>query len=389
MATPARYLLLVLFCISVLATAQQRAGSETAPQDRTKAAVVPSATGRYEGTATNSAQQVIPVVIDLTEAGDKLSGEINSTHGNFPIVGGTRQGDAVTIEFDVGGEKGTISAKLTGGRLLGTFTAGDDGGPVDLRKTTDVPGGPAADNSPITTPILFLGVYHMANPGLDEVNTLADDVLAPKRPQEIEELTDRLARFRPTKITIEAPYRDTYWPDRFQKYLAGQYTLGRNEIEQIAFRLAKQLKLSTVYGIDFQMFANGLTPSEMELPGNKDSAGSSRTEAALSPEEQLLRQSTVTEYLAHLNRAAEVKKNHEGYMTSLLPTSDPAIYQKADLVANWYKRNLRIFANINRITEPGKDRVLVIIGAGHLRLLKEFAADSPYFDLADTESFLK
>ena len=45
-------------------------------------------------------------------------------------------------------------------------------------------------------------------------------------------------------------------------------------------------------------------------------------------------------------------------------------------VANWYKRNLRIFANINRITEPGRDRVLVIIGAGHLKLLKEFAAHS-------------
>jgi len=45
-------------------------------------------------------------------------------------------------------------------------------------------------------------------------------------------------------------------------------------------------------------------------------------------------------------------------------------------VANWYKRNLRIVVNINRITEPGKDRILVIIGAGHLKLLKEFAADA-------------
>src|SRR5438309_11217119 len=42
--------------------------------------------------------------------------------------------------------------------------------------------------------------------------------------------------------------------------------IGRNEIEQIAFRLAKRLNLPTLYGIDFQMFANGMTPSEMELP---------------------------------------------------------------------------------------------------------------------------
>ena len=104
---------------------------------------------------------------------------------------------------------------------------------------------------------------------------------------------------------------------------------------------------------------------------------------------QLLRQSTVRQYLAHLNSAAKIQKNHEGYMTSLLPTDDPAIYKKADIVANWYKRNLRIFANINRVTEPGKDRILVIIGAGHLKLLKEFATEAPYFDLMNAESLLK
>ena len=49
----------------------------------------------------------------------------------------------------------------------------------------------------------------------------------------------------------------------------------------------------------------------------------------------------------------KIQKNHEEYMTSLLPTDDLPIYRKADLVANWYKRNLRIFANINRIKEPG------------------------------------
>jgi hypothetical protein len=57
--------------------------------------------------------------------------------------------------------------------------------------------------------------------------------------------------------------------------------------------------------------------------------------------------------VAHLSSAAEIQKNHEEYMTSLLPTDDLAIYRKADLVANCYNRNLPIRANINRITEPG------------------------------------
>jgi len=383
----------VLVSFPVLSTAQQCFGDQQgSSQGKTTTSVTTSFTGHYEGTATNKAQKAIPMAIDLTDASGAFSGNISTTLGVFPIVGGTRQANTITINFDASGERGSVSGKLSDGRLLGTFSLGDDGGPVDAKKTSEEPRSATAGKSSMATPILFLGVYHMHNPGLDAVNTQADDVRAPKRQEEIEELLKRLARFRPTKIAIEAQYGDTYWPGQYQKYVAGQYVPGRNEIEQIGFRLAKRLNLPTLYGIDFQMFMNGLTPSEMEdpKPSKIHSTELRKPEAPpLSPEDELLRHSTVTQYLLHLNSASEVQKNHEEYMTMLLPSDDPAIYRKADLVANWYKRNLRIFANINRITEPGRDRVLVIIGAGHLKLLREFAADSPYFDEMDIESFLK
>jgi hypothetical protein len=48
---------------------------------------------------------------------------------------------------------------------------------------------PPADSNPSAPParaeVLVLGVYHMANPGHDVFNMLADDVLAPKRQAEI------------------------------------------------------------------------------------------------------------------------------------------------------------------------------------------------------------
>jgi hypothetical protein len=50
-----------------------------------------------------------------------------------------------------------------------------------------------------------------------------------------------------------------------------------------------------------------------------------------------------------------------------MPSDNPAIYAGADLVTNWYKRNLRILANVARITDfKAHDRVLLLIGAGHL-----------------------
>ena len=54
--------------------------------------------------------------------------------------------------------------------------------------------------------VLVIGTYHMSNPRLDAVNLTADDVLAPKRQQEIEQLAETLGSFRPTKVLVEIPY---------------------------------------------------------------------------------------------------------------------------------------------------------------------------------------
>jgi hypothetical protein len=245
--------------------------------------------------------------------------------------------------------------------------------------------------------MLILGTYHMDNPGQDAINLRADDVLGAKRQGEINELVERLARFKPTKIAVEAPYRNTAWPDRYQKFLAGEYKLGRNEIEQVGFRLAKQLGHGTVYPIDFPMWMNGLLPSEIEQPKAKPAptpeAKPAEPKRALPPHlartEELMRTATVTEVLRYLNSEPYVRADHAGYLEMLLPDEGVAIYARADLVTNWYKRNLRMFANLNRITEFPGDRVLLIVGSGHLKILSDLARDSPQFCLVEAETYLK
>ena len=55
-------------------------------------------------------------------------------------------------------------------------------------------------------------------------------------------MLDVLARFRPTKIALEAA-SDSPKIKLYQDYRAGQYELGRDEREQIGFRFGKELRL--------------------------------------------------------------------------------------------------------------------------------------------------
>ena len=123
-------ILCMVFVLGCVALAQQgKSGAKT------------DLTGRYEGTAKNKAEDVITVALELTEKEGTLSGTIRSSHGDFTITGGSRQGETVTIEFDAGGPVGTISLRMAGDKLAGTWSAGDDGGPIDVKKAAAQEGG--------------------------------------------------------------------------------------------------------------------------------------------------------------------------------------------------------------------------------------------------------
>ena len=77
---------------------------------------------------------MINVTLDLTEKESAMSGMIRSSHGDFTITGGAHHGEEVTLEFDAGGPTGTITLKLAEDKLAGTWSAGDDGGPVEVKK---------------------------------------------------------------------------------------------------------------------------------------------------------------------------------------------------------------------------------------------------------------
>lgn len=249
-------------------------------------------------------------------------------------------------------------------------------------------------------PIMVLGTYHMANPGRDTVNMKADSPRSPRRQKEIAELLDRLARFRPTKIGVESARTSKTVPNEYAKFLAGEYQLTDNEIDQVGYALGKKLGLKTIYPVDFDMWTSGVQPAELHQPKPKpasakpappeeDSPLIKEVKAVVKKDEELLKTSTVSDYLAHLNAPERARLNYQWDVESnLAPGDGYYMYEKTDLATGWYKRNLRIVTNVLEITEPG-DRVLVIFGSGHKKILSDIFADHPAYCLVDTVKYLK
>ena len=239
--------------------------------------------------------------------------------------------------------------------------------------------------------VLVLGVYHMANPGRDIFNMQADDVLAPKRQAEIAQLMEVLKRFRPTKVAVE---RDT-WDKRISKdytdYLAGRHELTRNEIEQVGFRLAKELGHPAVHPVD----ADGEFPYPRLVNYAKASDRSKELEALMGgfgtrtkAQGEYLASHTVLETLLYMN-ADERIDEEVGLYYRLAHFSEPGDWAGADLVADWFRRNIRIHANVTRLADSPQERVLVIFGAGHLGWLRQAVASDPTLKLRRLAEFVK
>lgn len=239
--------------------------------------------------------------------------------------------------------------------------------------------------------ILVLGVFHMANPGRDLFNLQVDDVLTPKRQKEISDLATGLKKFQPTKIAIEAPVGDEKIRKQYDDYLAGKYSLSRNEREQIGFRLAKELGHEQVYCIDVQgdfpfdaitQFAKK-NDKEEQLNGLL-SQGPKEIEAMSA----ILKNGTIMDLLQYLNQDDHVRRDHELYM-SLGQFAGNGEYPGPDLLAAWYQRNIRIYSNLHAIVKSPEDRVLVIYGSGHLFWLQRDVLDSADLELARFSDYAK
>ena len=241
--------------------------------------------------------------------------------------------------------------------------------------------------------IAVLGVHHFVS----QKNLLTqaeDDELAPQRQAELERIAAALAAFAPTRIAVERPYDQAELNLRYNAYLASDYEPTAEETDQIAFRVGRRLGLERLDHVQFRGdFPLGALTEYVARSGRQQDY-----DAAIGEAKRLTRtiDATLAEgglpaTLRWLNTSEGMLANHRTYMllNAFADTTDPSGGERAgpELVAQWYRTNLNIYANLQALAAPG-ERVLVLYGQGHAWLLNGFASEDPAVCRVDILDYL-
>lgn len=249
--------------------------------------------------------------------------------------------------------------------------------------------------------VMILGVFHFSNPGLDSYKPkFPFDILEKERQEELNILLEKIAKYKPTKILLEwnRIQRDSIANNKFQQYLKGDFDIDdkTNEVYQIGFKLAKSLGHNRIYCSDASADWFGVEldwdnyddTAYLKSRGQYEKASRYDYEAFYKLDDSLKTTHTLTEHLIWLNNPKNRLKDHQAYLTSIIEGAGDN-YLGADAVANWYRRNLKIFANAYDFTNFEKeDRLLVIYGSGHVWQLRQLFIDSPDFEYVEINRYL-
>ena len=252
------------------------------------------------------------------------------------------------------------------------------------------------------TDVLTLGTFHFAFHNRDLIKTDKKDqidVLDKKFQVEIEDIANQITRFKPTIIVIEqSPEFQPRIDSLYKGYLAGTQQLGREEFEQIGFRVGKKLGIPKIYCVND--WGRNYNTIDSLLDNDTIARKKFMDFFYHNPDTAKIKESFPTDVFATEGIKAELRmKNDErniekdlgSYFIGIFKyeTAQDPFFGPDYVTGWWFNRNLRIFRNIQKIERKPNDRILVIYGAGHMNLLNIFFRSSPEFRLVRTNDYLK
>ncbi len=235
-------------------------------------------------------------------------------------------------------------------------------------------------------PVFNLGTFHMGF--TSDAHQTEYDEHDKKNILEIREIAKKIAAFKPTVILVEYEPKDNDLIQKnYQEYLKNPGVKFKNpsEVELLAFEIARLSNTSKIYGIDEQLGYNYRMVGNLAEKINAEDY-LKFMEKDLFPDDpkmntlQMLIYNNQPEYLDYLI-------NINADMMTHVSTEEK--FEGADEAALFYKRNLRMYSNINRIPLTENDRVFILSGATHAAFFKMFMQRSPRYELVNIFDYLR
>lgn len=237
---------------------------------------------------------------------------------------------------------------------------------------------------------MVLGVFHFHQ-------TETPDIRLPEHQKALDDITDKIAEYGPTHVGLEC--RADYEAELngyYDKWRRGEYELGRNERQQLGFRIAAKMDLPQVHCIDAEFPP---APSFDAYDGWQDflAYGESRgddeaykdwiplIQAYAEEEQAFMSQAPLPEILNRLNAEGADYSQSRMLLVEISVGVDDN-WAGPDFYGRFQGRNARMFAKTQKLADPG-DRMLIIVGNAHKRPLEIMFNDSYEFNLIETPEF--
>ena len=95
--------------------------------------------GKYEGTSTTAGAAGVPITLDLKQEGSKFSGRLSSAQNTGEIREGTFSEGNLTLKLSSEGKEVTLTGRVEGEKISGTWVMGAQKGAVELKKVVPRP----------------------------------------------------------------------------------------------------------------------------------------------------------------------------------------------------------------------------------------------------------
>lgn len=238
--------------------------------------------------------------------------------------------------------------------------------------------------------VLNFATFHMGK--TPDAAKVSFDPKSEKSQKEVLEIAQLLAEFKPTVICVElVPAMNEKIQQDYQNFLKDKNfkTAYEGEVSLLAYQIAKIANVKKIYGIDEQETGNYNYRIGEQLKNQVDNATYKNFITTFI--EGFGKQETlsVKEKLIDYNKESTLQELITANADILTHVSTANNFEGADEAAKYYRRNLRMYSNLNQIPLSGNDKVLIISGATHAAFFSEFLKRSPKYQSVNVFEYLK